>query len=528
MKYLTFLFILFLLNCGAVDAEEITELRFSEKNVYHFRFDAGKSNTVNNFFIKEIARYNFLNLVETTYEFKYEYGLTVKIISKSEIEINSRILCGKFDGDIFYNSFDLSYALIPSFYNCKLDFCDNTGKPIVNLYLEDIPTGRFFNKKLIIQDEQLINEGSYSIQVQEISFNYSDEDKYEFVKEINNINEFLACSELLSISLEKAEKINPDDTSRILKTFIKFYDLDRFLIFAKNQNFENKIELQEKESKKFKTDINTLESKLKRIHTIFYQNLDTLNYPLCHSDLVDAVHELIRIQKDYVNSAETTNYLFETVFLGLVSFNGGWNSFEVLSGEIADIFSTYGHTNDIKKVRDNFALILFEQYLENSDKLIENENFNEALLLLENAGKVCSEAPEIDCSLDVFQNISRAKYGIFDSYLLIADQALSAGNTELAENYVKLASEFQYENKEYIISDITVKKYYEELAWQYIVSGREYFQSSCYDLAAENYNKALEICRQENIHRFDEYILSGIEKTRKHQSGKVLNNSVNY
>lgn len=477
----------------------------SERSAFSFRFDPGKADHPNNYFVKELARYNFLNLYTTQYNLDYDLELKIIKASDGSYAVKASIPNHSLDGDVFYKDFHLDDVLMPTLFSFDLDLKNNPGTPIhfenLNVSGENIcplsETSSGFAKP---QDFRITN----------VEFSYRPADRENFEKRIAGINWFMGFNELLSMNLEKAGQVNPDTRDSVLAVFVEIYDLSRFRD-ALNR-FEPQFDVPEKYAGEMQQNRKALDAHLRRLHTIFTQNIDTLRPQLTQQQYDLAAETLITLQKDYLRAMSHTSHFYEPVFLEVTGFfenKDGWNHLdEALENEF---FPKTGNYDTETSVAD-FVYTLQRHYTNECDSLIKNEQFTEADLFATSARTFCEVHPDLDCDIATFNRLAQTRYGIFDSYLRVAHSAMENNNPDFSYQYLRLARDFQQRNSSYIISPAAVDQALEKLAWKYVEAGEAFYDNEKYAEALPNYVSAQEIYHEIGGSRYLDFIHQQIEK----------------
>jgi hypothetical protein len=459
-----------LLASGFASATTPVDLTISENAVYSFRFEPGNTATLNNHFIKEIARYNYLNLYSTSYYLDYELEVKILETANGAFEIESAMTKSSMDGDIYYEKFDLSEVLIPSQYSFELVIANENGNREITL--SGFNTG---NNNQMRNISLPVNKTSkYELTIKNVNFAYAETDKAHFEERIKAINAYLAFYQLLGFNLKKAQQIAINDTSPVLANFIKIYDLQRFYELFKNRPdtifIPEHYRMQQKEME------TKFSSELRRLSYLFDNTMDgkSLTPENIHAVETPA---LLQIQQEYLNAMNSTSHLLEPVYMQVINFfdgQPGWNHFKT---NFIERFFENNKEEDGRKVLPILAARLYEDYISNALTLMNQEAYIEAVIFLNSAKTLCHNLAEFDCELYTFHQLSTAKYGIYDSYISVATSAQKAGSTSLAYTYLMMARQFQKNNNNLIISSGVVDKALARLAWQFIEEGNLLKQS---------------------------------------------------
>lgn len=443
--------------------------RFSATSEYAFRYNSQGISESDKYFIREIARINFLNLYTTSYTIEYVEELSLKPGSSGSTEIESTIRPTSVKGDITYKKFQLEDVLTPAYCNYHLNVFEGNSL-VETIEYKNVKPGKKQTETLQLP----LNTGSdFRLEISGIEFGYSETNKKTFSERISQINEYLAFVELSNWFTVKVSLINPDSKQRLLSTFLEIYDLERFCSNLNNQAWAIRKNIPESYEKTLKRNTKKLRADLRRLHTIFTGNLDTLTFDPGLKEYEYAAEMLINIQQAYLKAVEKTHYYYEPVYLRMATFFSHPENWKDLSEKIDRRFPAVPElaTSNV------LASCFYQAYVRTADRLISGENFNEALLMLRNAESLCEAESGLDCDLDIYHRLSRSTYGIYDSYLRIAHSAMESGKPDMAFQYLMQALKFQQDNSRFIIMQGDVDNALEELAWNYFSLGREYLNN---------------------------------------------------
>ena len=117
--------------------------------------------------------------------------------------------------------------------------------------------------------------------------------------------------------------------------------------------------------------------------------------------------------------------------------------------------------------------LIRKRFIDYGNRLLLLQDYNGSLEVFLEADTFCQHYNKFDCS--AFQHgISLSKYGLYHSYLKVANQALDANKLSIAETFILKAKEYAILNRKYIVDDKDVdknikklSKFYLELAFSY-------------------------------------------------------------
>jgi hypothetical protein len=490
------LLLVLLLFCAQLVAGNPDGFAVYGKSTFSFRYDPADGRSLENFFIKEMAKYNYLELYKTNYNLSYEHVVNFRELAGRNYEITSSVTLKSMDGDIFYEGFDISGVLRPSTYNFDISVYGKDLSLINVLHFKDLAI-KGTNQEVIYSMEIPV-QTELIYKVNNTGFKYLETDKAEFTQRIEQVNDFLGFLDLSEKMVKKADFINPDEEKTILVNFLKIYDLERFSKIIAKQNFDPDLQIPAKEATLYAKNLSTHSVNQRRLKTIYEQNVDTLNKEIGEAEVAAAASEIVNLQLGYLKSLSLSNYMFQPVYQQMAEMIKNDQSWKFLIDEIVTFFSTRKNIVFQPGFEGYFGQQLYLAALDATDSLLIQQNYNEAVFLLETASAVCNYQPQHDCDLEVFHRLSKAKYGIYSSFIKIADQSLQKRNLELAKNYLEQAKDFQTANRSMIISDELTNEYFGKLANEFLQRGRQASKDGFYIEALNDLSRAKGIYQQLN------------------------------
>jgi len=116
--------------------------------------------------------------------------------------------------------------------------------------------------------------------------------------------------------------------------------------------------------------------------------------------------------------------------------------------------------------------------------------------------------------LELSIQMSKANYGIYNSYLHLIDRAIDIGNYELAENYIQKAKDFQSGHSTTIIANQFINRVSEDLVDLYISKGISQNVEGEYEEARYCFEQANAVCHSLGKYNHDYVIKHGLIEAR--------------
>jgi hypothetical protein len=483
------------------------------KNSYVFEYTAANSekSAVNNFFIKEIAKYNLSSLYNTKFTYHYSISKKIKKISTYTYEVEIQLEGEKCTGNTFYKGFDIADILMPELAELIVIVKEN-GNYIQSHELFELEQDNHIFKTTFEFDTQ-DEKKDFDLVITDIGFYSEDSDKNLFYERINQIDNYYAGIAAIENSLQRFEEVN-FSPSMMSKSYFILQEFKRVFELIENSPFINKLGIDANRQPDFFVKIAEFDNKLKQYSFQYNSRLNELDYLFLSDDLTGLAEVYVNEINYFCLLSDETTHAQQTYFynLGMVSYSDQ----DVMDFAFGfnNILGRTNHKNDAETFIPLFYQEVLAVYLQKSDELIENEEYNLARGLLLNAQRFTLAFFDKEPPLKLNILLSRANYGIYNSYLHLIDRAIEIGNYELADNYIEKAKIFQQQNSASIISTQSIRNVSVELVKLYLNKGFKQMKNEDFVEANYCFEQAQDKCREIEIYYHDYVIKHGLLESR--------------
>ena len=505
-QHILLLVIVFSLSGFATDS--IFEISKNTAVTIGFNAFSTDGSSVNNYFIKEIARNNLSGLYKTAFTYNYSYHSSIEKSGDGVFKVIVTIEGKNCTGDVYYKGFDLSDILMPDLADFRV---------IVNANDEFFISSGF--KELEFDKENVAyldftfdypeGENTYSVQFENVYFYSRDNDKSEFNRRINLIDNYIASISLLQRAVNRFDSIDVQNTDNVLDTYIELNELDRIYQRMSECDFVNELNIRDNDPKRYFDILSKFERKLASHRSVYNQLLNSLHGIRLHENLANCATKYVDLVGHELEMSQEVTHTYSNLFyqIGLIEYENSEVT-EFLLG-MDDIYSKADMDN-MDLPSESFTELILQKYTEKAENYILNQKYYLAKGLLLNAQSLeKTGVTDYNTTAQLSMMISKANYGIYNSYLHITDRAIEIGNYDLAEQYLEKAKSFQANNSNSIISDASVNKMMEKLITLFIVKGEKMNEEEEYDKALFCFVKADEISNSINRFNFSYEIASG-------------------
>ena len=154
-------------------------------------------------------------------------------------------------------------------------------------------------------------------------------------------------------------------------------------------------------------------------------------------------------------------------------------------------------TYPVGKINDSvisFGNTLYNGFISNAEKLNRNEKYSEAEDLLAEASMFCNSNKQIKCKDNLAKTLIETKYGMYRSYLNIAESGINSHHSDIAENFIFSALSYKKKNKEYLFNNNDAENLLEKIIDIQIESAGKSIDKKNYTKAMKYFEKASVLC----------------------------------
>ncbi|MCF8367999.1 MAG: hypothetical protein K9G76_03085 [Bacteroidales bacterium] len=505
--------ILLVLLSNAGYSSKITfELIENDSYLFEYSNSYAERNSTSNFFIKELARYNLSGLYSTKYTFHYSLRESIKKIDEHTFTAEAVITGQKCTGDIFYKDFDISDILFPDKMNFTL-YVNDHGNYIVNREFKNIMKGPNNEFRISFEFETFNNQSEFNLVLDAVKFYSVDEDRQKFQERISYIDDYYAS--LAAIDFSKNKLGSMDYTpSNIPGILLRLHESKRIYNAIYRSEFLHKLNFDAKKDEQFFRDMNAFQKKIEQVEFNYVKLVKTSEYIKFSESLTRLAEDHVNLICEFVELSNNTKHAYQPYFYKLGKSNYSYPELYDLHKSISSVLLKSKYCNDSDIVFDRFKSEIYKAYLVKAEKQIEMENFNIAKAIIESAREFYKSTLGKQTPVESNILMSKANYGIYNSYLHLIDRAIDIGNYSLAENYIEKAKNFQEINRSTIISKRQIQNASEELVNLYINKGFRQIETEEFEEAVYCFEQAQAVCSSIGVFNQDYIIKHGLIQSR--------------
>ena len=154
---------------------------------------------------------------------------------------------------------------------------------------------------------------------------------------------------------------------------------------------------------------------------------------------------------------------------------------------------TYPDTAAYKQILI-LAYNIYDEFIKKTEELKQQEKYNDAEDELLAAEQFCNSNSVINCQESLEKEIGTTKYGIYKSFLTIAERAVNKKHYDIAENFIFSAIDYRKKNEQYIKENKEAENMADTIIDRYMNKANSYINSGKYQKAMECFGKASALC----------------------------------
>ncbi len=465
-----FLFLLLFVNVFTQEIvfRENFPITFSE---IKYEKNPDSKQKINNTIISEIAVTEPKSLSSVSFPIVYNLSISISKSAYQNYSLDLRAKDIEIKREIIINDFNISEIIYPSKADIVILLSGLKNENNLKISFEDI---NIKDKSITISEEipgsDVGNGTQLTAKLENLKFYFDELDEKLIESRLVTIFDFLATEMIIDSTIKKIESIDVENTPITPDVFLKIKESNRIVKIISKKDFSELSHNECNQHYNFEERLDVLERKALRMNTIFQQNLNKtqeIEIEEQYTALIDKYVDLFTI---YHDESSRVPHTFSSSVINLAKIDSDNSSIFLLVDVINDLIN---HSN-LKYLQFDYDIIsasIVAGMIRKAAQYIELERHNEALDVLNNANSICKIVPG-DYNFDeLHSNTSRAKYGIYQSYIKVSERAVKGNNFQLAEKYLDQAINFQIENSEYIISAIPTEKTVSEFVINCIKTG---------------------------------------------------------
>jgi len=405
---------------------------------------------------KEIALANNISIRSIDLNYSIHLQTIINHPDDSPDFIEIRFVNDSLTGNTIYRGFDIAPSPSPDIADINIIL--TAGNKILDSVKAtgfELFTGNSY--RIGLSQLNFDNEYPDGIKISINNANYSEKGIDNFYKKITSINNYFAAEYILDSALNILHQINRDDhdLAQSVFNFLEINNLIGHLFKLQAQENFNALEF---DPINFYGTLKVLKNRFSVLSNDYINGSTSENRKLINLEFAaDKYFE--QINKHLTNNTSSDKY-FSALYYRMGYQNVSNSKLAYFYQIIKQLHNNEVFDFPIDKVIYVFTKHLYDEWLRSSNKYINDEKYSIALDLLNNLSDLCHYWDPCQISTSVFKATAQTKWGIYRSYIKIAEKAFEMDKQDLAIEYLSKANDFQNGNKEYIITNSAVTNHF--------------------------------------------------------------------
>jgi len=443
-RILFFIFILTLVNqLLTAQSRKVFEKTFTENVKLKFKPEY-ETASLPNYFIDEIAK--ALPKIRMYVKINYQYEMHAKVSKKGgKYLLKLKVGQIKHGGYFKYKGFDFSHLIAPARIEQSFlvkDLSSNTKhiqKVKINFHVNDSATSYIDGLKGVITYRILLIPNG-------VRYYYEKNQKIKFQEAVKNIDNYYDDNLKLEAIKKRLDALKYDEVGLVALRNVDLKYIEKDLAKIQIENYRKSLNIDSYDPirllQKYQTIIDLVQQKRNDMNQKM-GNLDQINYTQALQELqAGNEQEAILLFK---KSIDINPYFSPSIYqLSLIDYQHKryTNSFSKLHHLLNDLKPN----SDTKSQSITLGKKAYNSLMKECFEMNQDERFNQSIGLLEKAKFFCDSTKYIQCDYRLEQYISQATYGLYASYLSIANASLQKGRLDMCQDYMKMAKTYREQN----------------------------------------------------------------------------------
>jgi hypothetical protein len=428
------------------------------QSAYHFSITKNdfEDHKHTNYLLQQIAFENSISFKDLKLTVNYSLNVKIKVADKKNSMVQFQLKIDEVEGDIYIKDFKLKEFVFPSICTFECLVKDKkTNRIHEQIYVRKLLKNKQFSITSNVQG--LLKPDEFEIEIAGIAFYFSEEDVEMFKEYISIIESYRITSFLADKLIKDISVWRPDKERNHIYSYFKIREIERVISYFDKLNLKSTLDLKLNDPLDFSVKLEKLKSLKKRMSTLLKDGV--AKYKLYFPDSHHLAIDIVNMQNQYANYLneipyDCTSYLNDIVRIAYTN---------VFFTRVYSYFSAFYNEKE-KQAYISFLKDLINElkltYEKEANALILDKQFLKAESYIYNATNLVSNQSNTE---EIKSLHSRSVYGLYYSYLNIANRALGVSKIDMVILYLNKAVEYQ-KSHDAIIHDISaVSNVYQNL-----------------------------------------------------------------
>lgn len=416
---------------------------FTEDMVIKFRPEYATS-SLPNYFIDEIAK--ALPKIRMYVKVNYRYDIQTKVAKKGNKYLLSLTISQINHGGHFkYKKFDFSHLIAPARIEQSFIIKDLSSNTMHKQYVK-IDFKLQSSVKVAIDGLKGVITNRVAIVPNGVRYYYDNEQKSKFQQAVSNIDNYYDDALKLDALQKRVDALKYEEAGVVAIRNVDLKYIEKDLAKIKIENYRNSLNLDSYDPIRLLQKYNKLKNEIQRRRSEMNQKmerLDQIHYNEALTKLQEGKEkEAIVLFKKSIN----INPYFSPSIYQLSLIDNQHKRYTDCLSKLQHIFNDLKPDLDTKAKSIKLSKTCYDLLMNQCLELNKEERFSQSIELLKKAKVFCDSTKYIQCDARLEQYITQATYGLYASYLSIANASLNKGRLDMCQDYMKMAKDYKSHN----------------------------------------------------------------------------------
>ncbi len=456
-----------------------------------FRPNASGQAIYTNDFLQKISEASGKMRVYTSYNINTNVRKTVTKVNNTNRIVVS-IAAPSISGDYLFKDFSLENYLLPDIFSGIISVENENGKKIIQ------KSFRFENIEqfpLVILDTVLSTSNSnIIIKIPSLEPSYSEKKYNRFMRFGNALRDYYNASDYFENLEPKIQKLESLKIESVIIDEFTLCEIESVLGEFGQKDFFNFPVIRQKDLNSVFFKYDYYGEKTRSLRRLYNQTISDIDKLYFDSGKENKSKGNRKLAKDNFKRAVNFNKynVPALVELGKIYIDENKNDSAVFIAKhiLKEIYPSGAWLN----LALEYSAILYDTVCNKIDFFINENRYPEALSELSKLQHFCSDIQPFNCDDRVAQMLKRARFGVYNSYLSVAQRAYDINNLSFCEMYAQSAIEYQKEHIDIIGEFKLAEAMLQKVFVKYLISAREHQKVGVLDRTVYYYDNAKRLC----------------------------------
>lgn len=478
----------------------------------NYQAEPDSSGSITNIFIREIAKSIPKRFDYTSYKYSFKQVLRVIQLEDGRYEASIDINEARCIGDVVYKDFDISDVLFPNGISMRAVLYDKYKKEVYSFDVNSRSLHWGYNKLAFYSFRDTIKQPSFTFSVVERSLYFDQAAIDSFNMKLQRIDEYYQSKAIIARGNQKLDAFDFKNIDMIIVYDIMLDEIEKQVEALYARDFPGKLSLSGHDPIGYIDLFMAFSERCRSVRAKEDACLSSLDKIYYEQGLKYLEMEQIGRAMLYFKRSCLYNPLYVPSYYQRAKILYVHDSVSEAADLMQQVLTTMNPDPLMSDSVLQFSDKIFRTLQQQGMDYLKLEKFNESLQIIERAIRFCEGSPGLNCTDQIYKDYASSKFGIYQSYLSVAERATQSGRYDLAEVYITAARTYQRENAKEIIGAAAADAMTSRLAKAMVVKADTLNSKKKYEQALLWYDRAAALCDSVDVKDCAEGLDKGYRK----------------